>query len=178
MENLFTEFLDKTRKFIDEHEVYRIDKNTWYNCDIDQYVWFDELTNEKVVMQQIYKTTTSAQTKFYCPLCDSHHAESEYLATAFKNDKTKWLANMITHYRHSHINSWDKVWGVGGYGYHNLSQLTYSFEKEKINNFAKQQIVKEATDYLLYHNIAELHFKALHGTNKKTLSLAGKMLKI
>ncbi|MEX1135856.1 MAG: hypothetical protein WEB89_03065 [Balneolales bacterium] len=178
MENLFTEFLDKTRKFIDEHEVYRIDKSTWYNCDIDQYVWFDELTNDKVVMQQIYKTTTSAQTKFYCPLCDSHHAESEYLATAFKNDKTKWLANMITHYRHSHINSWDKVWGVGGYGYHNLSQLTYSFEKEKINNFAKQQIVKEATDYLLYHNITELHFKALHGTNKKTLSLAGKMLKI
>lgn len=176
MEELFTEFVIKAKKFIDEYEVYRIEKNIWYNCDIDQYVWLDDLTGDKVVMQQVYKEITSKQIKFYCPVCESHHPESEYLATAFKDRRTKWLANMITHYRHSHIASWDKIWGVGGYGYQNLSQLTYSFEKEKINNRAKQQIIKKASGYLIYHNITELHFKALNGTNQKTLALAGKML--
>ncbi|MEX2640901.1 MAG: hypothetical protein WD266_09440 [Balneolales bacterium] len=176
MKDLFTKSVVKARKLIDEHEVYRVNKDAWHNCDIDQYVWVDDVTEDKVVMQQIFKDVISTQIEFYCPLCKSYNAESEYLATVFTSTKTKWLANMITHYRHSHTDSWDRIWGAGGYGYHNLSQITYSIEKERINNISKRQIIKKASDYLVHHNINENHFKALHGTDKKTFVLADKIL--
>lgn len=177
MEKLFSEFKVETKKLISEHELFRIDNDVWHNCDHDQYVWYDDLTKDKIVMQQIYKKIISTQTKFYCPLCDTYNIESEYLSTVFKDTKTKWLANMITHFRHSHTDTWDKTWGAGGYGYEYLSQVTYSIEKEKMNNLAKRQIIMKATNYLLHNNITAIHFKALNGTDKKTLQLAGEKLK-
>ena len=46
---------------------------------------------------------------FYCPICEQRFDTSDYLSGVFKgNDRAMWLANMVMHYRHNHITSWNK----------------------------------------------------------------------
>ncbi|MEX0685019.1 MAG: hypothetical protein WD267_09620 [Balneolales bacterium] len=176
MARLFTETTVKAKKVIEEREAFRMDKNEWYECESDQYIKIDDFTGQKIVMQEVCKEILITQIQFYCPLCKAHHDESDFLATAIENEKTRWLANMVTHYRHVHMNIWDEKWGAGGYGHQSSSQITYSIEKGNINNKSMQEIIKKATAFLTDHNITEYHFKTLQGSNRKTLDLASHLL--
>ena len=50
-----------------------------------------------------------------CPICNEKFMESESLLEAFREDtKTKYLSNLVRHYRHSHIRYWNKCWGPYG----------------------------------------------------------------
>lgn len=109
---------------------------------------------------------------FYCPLCRAYFPESEYLRTAIGDERTLWIANMITHYRHTHITSWNKCWGYGGGRYRSKWFGDYETEKHKVNERAKRQIIKKATQFLKLHKISSHHFESLMHNDKETLTLA------
>ncbi|MFB6307251.1 MAG: hypothetical protein ABEH43_09745 [Flavobacteriales bacterium] len=88
----------------------------------------------------------------------------------------KWLANMVTHYRHDHIRYWDQKWSKGGYGWKNLSEETYEKEKAQVNNRAKRQIIRKTQDFLVEHGIDSNVFRELIGTEEDTIALAKKIL--
>lgn len=112
----------------------------------------------------------------YCPICKSHFDSSEYLATIFEVRKQRWLANMVTHYRHRHITSWNKCWNQYGRHYRGEWFGNYEEEKAKVNERAKRQIIRKATDFLLYHEFTIGDFLALQGTENETIELAKKKL--
>lgn len=109
----------------------------------------------------------------YCPICGERFAESAYLATVFAGDeRARWLANMVTHYRHEH-RAWDRS---HPYLTRRYGEATYERQKQKINEQAKRQIIRKATAYLLHHGVQPEHFALLEGTENKTLALAHKKL--
>ena len=115
---------------------------------------------------------------FYCPLCESEHLMSDYLQEVFKKKpKTLWLSNMITHYRHYHIESWNKCWGSGGRHYRRGWFGNYDEEKFKVNERAKRQIIRKAKDYLKFHMIGIQDFALLQGNDVSTVALVNKVLK-
>ena len=115
----------------------------------------------------------------YCPLCNQHFMESDYLNSVFvDNKKALWLANMVTHYRHHHITSWNKCWGQYGYIYRSKWFGEYEDEKRKVNERAKRQIVRKATPFLSYHEISMNEFKLLQYNDEATLQLVEKKLTV
>ncbi len=115
---------------------------------------------------------------FLCPICKKFNRTSNYLSNVFEDKKTEWLANMVTHYRHEHITSWNKMWGNYGRSYQKAAHFgNYEEEKSLVNERAKRQIIRKATDFLMTNNITVEHFKALQGTAIKTIELAEKKLK-
>jgi hypothetical protein len=109
---------------------------------------------------------------FYCPICSTYRQDSEFLRNAIPDEKVRWIANMITHYRHSHISSWNKCWGYHGGSYRSGWFGDYEQEKIKINNRAKRQIIRKATSFLIEHKITSAHFKELLNNDDKTIQLA------
>jgi len=83
---------------------------------------------------------------------------------------------MVTHYRHTHITSWDKCWGRGGRFYRSGWFGDYESEKRQVNERAKRQIIRKALDYLLFHKINVKHFEMLESNQLETIELAKKML--
>lgn len=109
----------------------------------------------------------------YCPLCNRHFKQSEYLSSVFlENNKAAWLANMVTHYRHNHITSWNKCWGQHGGRYRSNWFGDYDEEKRKVNERAKRQIIRKATSFLKGHKITVEDFKHLQNNEASTLKLA------
>lgn len=114
---------------------------------------------------------------FFCPLCGEWFAGSDYLFETFKGDhKAIWLSNMVTHYRHGHITSWNKCWGYGGYSYRYGWFGDYDEEKAKVNERAKRQIIRKATDFLIENGFTSEDFKKLKNTTQETIDLAVKKL--
>jgi hypothetical protein len=75
--------------------------------------------------------------KFYCPICDTWDYLSPYLKDVFKDyPRSLWFANMVTHHRHNHIESWDKCWGKYGSYYRGSWFLDYDYEKSKFYKFS------------------------------------------
>lgn len=115
----------------------------------------------------------------YCPLCDEYFMESDYLNSVFSNKKkASWLANMVTHYRHHHITSWNKCWGKYGSRYRSNWFGDYDEEKKKVNERAKRQIVRKATSFLSYHKICINEFQLLQYNDEATLQLVQKKLSV
>lgn len=115
----------------------------------------------------------------YCPICKKYFQGSEYLDTIFKDDeKILWLSNMVTHYRHTHITSWNKCWGYGGGYYRGHWFGDYDEEKAKVNERAKRQIIRKCADYLKYYGFNTEDFKKLQNTTNETIIVAEKLLKI
>ncbi len=110
----------------------------------------------------------------FCPLCNKWFAGSPYLSTVFTDERSLWLANMVTHYRHTHIESWDKMWGrYGGYyqqaaHYHDED---YEDRKSEINERAKRQIARKAAEFLRDNNVDTEVFRSLQGTCEKTIKV-------
>ncbi len=115
----------------------------------------------------------------YCPICNHDFIGSDYLKTVFKdNQKALWLANMVTHHRHSHITWWNKCWGWHGGYYREASHFgNYDDEKKKVNEQAKRVIARKCADYLVLHGINEDVFSMLQNTEEKTLEVVKKVFK-
>lgn len=114
---------------------------------------------------------------FFCPLCNNYFPESEYLRTVINNANTIWLANMVTHYRHKHIISWNNHWnGTYKGSKYFLYGETYEKEKRKVNERAKRQILRKAETFLKEHGFSLKDFEQLQGNAPKTLALALKTL--
>jgi hypothetical protein len=112
-----------------------------------------------------------------CPICGDQFTESLYLSQAFKDQpEVKFLANLVTHYRHSHIVTWNKCWGRNGDKYRSTWFTDYDTEKQKFNERAKRQIIRKAKLKLKELGISPVHFALLKGTEKKTMDLAMKYL--
>lgn len=118
----------------------------------------------------------SIKEKLFCPICSSEFLGSDYLRVVFKDYKTRWLANMVTHYRHNHITSWNKCWGKNGSRYRSNWFGDYDAEKMKINERAKRQIIRKAKQYLNTNGINVSHFLELENTEERTITLATKVL--
>jgi len=107
----------------------------------------------------------------YCPLCDEYYLTSEYLHTVFeKEPKAEFLANLVTHYRHNHINYYDNSVGYVC-RFHD-----YDTFKRIVNNCAKRQIIRKAKDYLINVGITVEDFCRLQSTDENTVALACRML--
>lgn len=122
--------------------------------------------------QLIRKSSSSYQV--FCPLCNKWFVGSLYLSTVFIDERNLWLANMVTHYRHTHIKSWDKMWGrYGGY-YQQAAHYydeDYEDRKSEINERAKRQIARRAVEFLRENNVDTEVFRSLLGTCEKTIKV-------
>ena len=106
----------------------------------------------------------------YCPICSHWFDGSDYLGTVFLKPKTLWLSNMVMHYRHSHITSWNKMWGYGGSYYRSAAHFgNYDEEKAKVNERAKSQIIRKAKDFIIENGINRSNFLELQNTTEETL---------
>lgn len=113
-----------------------------------------------------------------CPICKSLIKQSEYLASVIRDPRVLFLANMITHYRHSHISSWNKMWGDGGRYYRRAAKFgDYETEKKKVNERAKRQIIRKCYPVLLQMGITPGHFAQLQNTDPQTMAIANKFLR-
>ncbi|MDD2200417.1 MAG: hypothetical protein PHX84_02090 [Candidatus Shapirobacteria bacterium] len=83
-----------------------------------------------------------------CPICGETSQCSDYLKKIFKDEKVLWFANMVTHYQHDHITSWDKCWGKNGYRYRQGWFGDYDEEKAKVNERAKRQIIRKCENFV------------------------------
>lgn len=115
----------------------------------------------------------------FCPLCNDWFGGSQYLSTVFKDERSLWLANMVTHYRHSHITSWNKMFGQYGYRYQQAAHYydeDYEDRKAEINERAKRQIARKSTEFLKDNNINIEVFRSLQGTSEKTIEVVCKLI--
>ncbi len=104
---------------------------------------------------------------FYCPTCHDWYNQSRYLRDTFTDPATRWLANMVTHWRHEH-RAWDNNVDhlVNNYG-----QEAYDRQKATVNNQAMRVLLRKHTEYLLHHGILPEHFSALKNAEPKTIEL-------
>lgn len=116
--------------------------------------------------------------KSKCPICHQTVKKSDYLHKIFADEPiVEWLANLITHYRHDHLTSWNKCWGYNGYRYRNGWFKDYDTEKNKVNERAKRQLIRKGLSILIENGVKPSHFKRLQNTTKETLQLAEVKLK-
>lgn len=116
------------------------------------------------------------QEKFYCPMCNRYFESSDYLNKLFENENTKWVSNMVTHYRHNHLTSWNKCWERNGRYYRKGWFKDYETEKAKINERAKRQIIRKCKDFMIANDFNLQELMALKGNTKETLLLFDKLI--
>lgn len=115
----------------------------------------------------------------FCPLCGHYFDGSEYLKTVFDANEVwqaLWFANMVMHYRHNHITSWNKCWGYRGNSYRYGWFGDYDDEKAKVNERAKRQILRKAKDYLKHYSFTADVLEELQNTTEETMKVAHKIL--
>lgn len=115
----------------------------------------------------------------FCPICETYFKTSEYLNKHFEDEHVRWLANMITHYRHEHQKSWDRMWGYNGYFYRKKwgKNLDYDESKKEFNERAKRQILRKCKVYMIENGFKTEHVKKLKNTDEDTIKLYDKLLK-
>jgi len=106
----------------------------------------------------------------FCPLCGTRFSPSEYLCTVFQNPKINWLAQMVCHYRHNHIEYYDN--GVG----FQASIGQHEVFKHLVNERIKRQIIRKCQAYMKRLGLKARDLKELQGTTEETLALAGQLL--
>lgn len=113
----------------------------------------------------------------FCPICDHYFYGSEYLYGIFYDDKKAlWFANMVMHYRHTHITSWNKCWGYGGRYYRSGWFGDYDEEKAKVNERAKRQILRKCKTFLRENKFSPDILDKLQNTTDETRKVAIKIL--
>ena len=113
----------------------------------------------------------------FCPICDHYFSGSEYLYGVFHDDKKAlWFANMVMHYRHTHIAYWNKCWGYGGRYYRSGWFGDYDEEKAKVNERAKRQILRKCKDFLKENKFSPDILDKLQNTTDETRKVALKIL--
>lgn len=112
----------------------------------------------------------------YCPICRKEFLMSGHLFSVILDEKVLWIANMVTHYRHSHITWWNKCWGSSGSAYRQGWFGDYDTEKRKVNEEAKRKIIKLSHQFMIEHGITIKHLKQLQHNDEETLKIAEKYL--
>lgn len=113
---------------------------------------------------------------YYCPKCESYFQGTYYLDRQFgKYPKTRWLANLITHYRHEHTN-WDKNKYVLLPNSRKPQGQDYEKDKAAINEYIKQWLIRKHHNLLKENKITEQIFKNLKGTKPETIRLYKKTI--
>lgn len=114
----------------------------------------------------------------FCPICNSYFETSDFLNQEIKDEHVRWLANMVTHYRHNHISSWNHMWGNNGQNYRNGWFDHYNYDKLKIdyNERAKRQILRKCKKYMIDSGFTVEHVIQLSHTDNKTIELYEKLL--
>lgn len=108
----------------------------------------------------------------YCPICKSYFNLSFFLHNEIKDKKTLWFANMVMHYRHSHIEYWDKVAGRGGVFHRRTNNKVYHQEKIRVNEKSKRQIMRKCQDYMIACGMNMDTIKGLIYNSEYTLQIA------
>jgi rubredoxin len=112
-----------------------------------------------------------------CPICHQQIKRSDYINDIFHNEpEVEWLANLVTHYRHDHLVSWNKCWGYRGSSYRSKWFSDYETEKAKINERAKRQIIRKGHNILIKNGLKPGHFSKLQNTSPETMKIAEKKL--
>lgn len=106
-----------------------------------------------------------------CPLCGEIFYFSDYLETAIEDNKTRLIANLVTHYRHEHQKSWDSQWRYISMW---KKAETYYIAKKDHNNRAKRQIMRKCKDWLKENDITAKNFFDLQDNDEKTIELVNK----
>lgn len=106
-----------------------------------------------------------------CPICGNEFKFSSYLNTAITNEKTRLVANLITHYRHEHQKSWENQYKYISRFY---DENTYENAKIEHNNRAKRQILRKCKDWIRVNGITPENFMELKDNDEKTLELINK----
>ena len=121
---------------------------------------------------KLFEEKCEANGSANCPICDQIFAFSEYLNEIFPSKQMRLLANLITHYRHSHQSSWNK-------SCHYISQYlgedAYQKAKKEHNNRAKRQILRKCKEWLFFNKIEAEHFFALKDNDQATIDLIAKV---
>jgi hypothetical protein len=94
------------------------------------------------------------------------------------DEPTRWLANLVTHFRHEH-SDWDRVHPVvaGKMAYFLKTDeekaevsRTYRERKCESNEAAKREIIEKAGEFLIAQGIGPDCFARLRNTEPKTIS--------
>jgi hypothetical protein len=136
-------------------------EDEFWECQCTYYTCFCEENNEN----------------FFCPVCNDYFKGSNHLLEVFGgNKKSLWIANMVTHHRHHHITSWNKRWD-GTYQDSDFNKnFIYDFEKMKLNEQAKRQIITKCKDFIVYHKITVDDLLLLKDNEPKTIEKWVKLL--
>lgn len=105
-----------------------------------------------------------------CPICGNEYKFSEYLHTAISDEKTRLIANLITHYRHEHQKSWESQYKYIS-RYCQNSESEYDKAKSEHNNRAKRQILRKCRKWINDNRITGDHFLQLQDNDTKTIEL-------
>lgn len=112
-----------------------------------------------------------------CPNCGYRFECSPFLAKIFKTQpKVEFLANLVTHFRHNHLTSWNKCWGRYGGAYRRGWFGNYDEEKTLVNERQKRQILRKCKQFLIEHEFTSEDFTKLQNTTQETIDLAIKIL--
>ncbi len=160
----------------DDELLETYDADDYIGTEYDEYVITDRDAGIKEHYRKVFRETEKEIINIYCPICDRYFPGSDYLADQIKDDKVLWVANMVTHYRHEHITSWNKCWGKNGNSYMANWFGEYELEKKKINERAKCQIIRKCNEYMNNFSIGIEHLKQLQNNDVKTLEVAEKLL--
>lgn len=106
-----------------------------------------------------------------CPICEMEFKFSSYLHTAIQNEKTRLIANLITHYRHEHQKSWESQYKYISIMY---DENVYEKAKSEHNNRAKRQILRKCKPWITENGIAQYNFMELQDNDEKTIELIKK----
>jgi len=139
------------------------------NGDRDGEYDDDECGEQWVCRCETWKCQCAPCKQGYCPICQNRFPFSEYLSTVIADEKTLWLANFVTHFRHSH-RAWDR--NAGYIARHH----DYDAAKDTINEQAKRQLVRKAAGFLRSHGIGAEHFMSLKDTTEETMVVVRKKL--
>ncbi len=120
------------------------------------------------------KRTKDNSYKVYCPICDYWFYGSEYLMTLYENnDYMLWFANMVTHYRDTHIKSWNKWWGY--YGNYDRKKWFKNYVSE-VNERAKRQIIRKCYSFMKNNGFTLKNLGELITVKEETIKVAIKLL--
>jgi|GEM_PF-3473411 len=132
---------------------------------------------KQIDMMNMKQAPMFAAENVFCPICKTYFSSSEYLGSVIDNEKTLWLANMVTHYRHYHIKSWNRCWNSNsGNRYRSGWFGDYEEEKRMVNERAKRQIIRKCREYLKHNNFLLSDVELLEMNSPETLNLAIKIL--
>ncbi|WP_456469974.1 hypothetical protein [Caminibacter sp.] len=149
-----------------------------------------ELTgNYKIIKERISKGNYREEDfnkhlPIYCPVCGDFNLSiySDYLYNAFRDNYFAYVAAvLVTHYRHEHINYYDRSWKYPKYREKNKEYKSYEEFKVMVNNRAKRQILRKIKkDVNMKKDFKVLlvkAFKKLQFNDEKTNELIEKILK-